>query len=765
MDQRLVAAENALKAGQRDAAIDLLLQVLTEEPRQTVQIYRVLLTQLYRSARYEEGELWAVRGVERFPKDFDLWNVRGVILRRLKRYPEALRAFDRAQASDPKSLAPVSNRGNVLVEMGDAIGAEKVFNQLIKKVPRSAEYQRELGRALRMQDKKEGALLRLRQAVALDPKFVDAWLDLAGLLNDLVRQTEAERVLDKAIEFNPRDRRLLEGKTLLIRRQGQLREAEAFLMSLLPELEGQAWVHHHLGGVISEYDRTRGNTHLRIGLALEPGNLDYLFALAESLDRTRHLDEAKNLEEAYALVHGAMESRLNPSQAKVANEILARICAFDDIERLGTFRDLGRAWARAGKHTALLAQLPRVRTPEDRFELVEQHRLWGEGVEPMVDRNPIRPPPPRPSSEKIRVGFMSSDLRNHPVGYFALPLFENIDSDRFEVFCYSYYQGQIDTTQEFITSKVTAYRWMQDISIRDAAQTIADDQLDILFELGGTTHMNRLAVMAYKPAPKQASWLGYPHSAGLSTIDYLVCDSYTAPPQAGLLLETPLIMPNAWIALGRRVFSDQHTIEATVPEARTGVITYGTANNPYKYGREMLRVWARVVQQTPGSRMLFIRPEGASAIFRQNIFAEFAAEGVAADRIEFRPNRGSHMPFYNEVDISLDTFPLTGGTTTCEALWMGVPVVSLVGEAYFERLSYSILSNAGLQDLCAFDVETFIKIAIDLAADRPRREALHATLREQIRNSPLGQTEQFARDFYALVARTVEGQPAAVAVA
>ncbi len=124
------------------------------------------------------------------------------------------------------------------------------------------------------------------------------------------------------------------------------------------------------------------------------------------------------------------------------------------------------------------------------------------------------------------------------MGYFALPLFEHLDTERFEVFCYSYYQGQLDSIQEFITKQITAYRWNPDIGAPDAAQVIADDQLDMLIELGGSTHMNKLEVMAYRPAPIQASWLGYPHSAGLSTIDYLICDPYTAPPQPEMLVES-----------------------------------------------------------------------------------------------------------------------------------------------------------------------------------------------------------------------------------
>jgi predicted O-linked N-acetylglucosamine transferase (SPINDLY family) len=152
---------------------------------------------------------------------------------------------------------------------------------------------------------------------------------------------------------------------------------------------------------------------------------------------------------------------------------------------------------------------------------------------------------------------------------------------------------------------------------------------------------------------------------------------------------------------------------------------------------------------------MFIRPEGGSATFRKNLLDTFGKSGVAPERIVFSTVRGAHMPFYNEIDVSLDTFPLTGGTTTTEALWMGVPIVSLIGEAFFERLSASILNNSGIGDLATEDKADYVRIAVELAKDRPRRLALRQNLREQMKAGPLGQTAQFAADFYDLMARTV----------
>jgi protein O-GlcNAc transferase len=758
MNERLAAAQAALNSGRAADAIENLAAAIEADPAQTMQVYRALMVQLYQAGRYAEGDRWGTAAVARFPREFELWNTLGVVRRRLKRWPEALRALDQAVKLQPNNAAGHINRGNVLMDAGDFVRAEQVFGRLARQDPRNWDHQRQLGRALLGQGKRDAAFVRLRQAVAIKKDAIEAWLDMIGALNDDLISQEAEELCDKALAANPGNARLMEAKVTVIRRSGQLSRAEAYLLSLLPQYEDSAWLQYQLGSVIADRDRDRGNVHMRKAIALDPSSLDYRMTFVESLERTRTGDEGANIEEAYQLTRQAMANELEaftPSHLKVAFEVLVRVSAFDEMAKLGTPGSLGRTWAEAGKHTALLKVLGQVRTHEDRLELLEDHRIWGRAAEARAAAWPVKRPPPRPADGRIRLGFLSSDLRRHPVGYFALPLFEHIDRERFDVFCYSFYQGALDSVQEFITGQVTAYRWNQDISAPQAAQVIADDQLDMLIELGGSTHMNKLEVMAYKAAPLQASWLGYPHSAGLSTIDYLICDGYTAPPRRELLVEKPLIMPHSWIALGRMVFSEAHLITPGVPQDRHGLITFGTANNPHKYNPEMFALWAQVLQATPGSRFMFVRPEGGTETFRRNVQAQFAAGGVDPERIVFNTVRGRHMPQYNEVDVTLDTFPLTGGTTTTEALWMGVPVVSLIGEAFFERLSSSILANAGVGDMATPDKARYVEIATELAADHARRLALRHSLRDQIKAGPLGQTEQFAKDFYDLVARTV----------
>ncbi|MET0274620.1 MAG: tetratricopeptide repeat protein, partial [Phenylobacterium sp.] len=654
MNGHLVAAEAALKAGQPTDAIDHLIAAVTENPAQSVQVYRALLVQLYRAQRHEEGETWAAVAVKHHPRDFDLWNTRGVMLRQLRRYPQALAALDQASKISPKHVAAQVNRGNVYLDMDDGVRAEAVFSKLVRLEPRNADYQRQLGRALVKQPgRRDAAMVRFRQAVNLKKDHVDAWLDLIGVLNEEHRLGESDEVAVRALAANPGNARLLESRAIILRRSGKLRPAEAYLLDLLPQHPDAAWLHYQLGSVISDWDRDRGNVHMRRAVELDPDKIDFQMALIESLERTRTGDEGVNIEESYQLARRTLAhvKTFTASHAKVIHEVFIRVCAFEDMAQVGDFTSLGRLWAEAGKHTALLKQLARVKNDEDRFELLEQHRIWGRLAEARAAEHPIKRPPARPPGGKIRLGFMSSDLRRHPVGYFALPLFDHLDSDRFEVFVYSYYQGQEDPLQAHIAGKVSAYRWWSDISAREAAQAIADDQLDLLIELGGSTHMNKLEVMGYRPAPRQASWLGYPHSAGLSTIDYLIVDPLLNPPRPEFMIEAPMVMPSTWLALGKLAFPEHHVIEPTPPHARNGFITYGTANNSYKYTAETLSTWARIVAATPDSHFMFVRPEGTSMTFRTNVLAYFAQAGVSEDRVEFVSVRGMHMAHYNGIDI------------------------------------------------------------------------------------------------------------------
>lgn len=751
--EKLAEADAAFRSGDTEKGIALTEAALEANPNVAVSIYRNFAALLFRRQLYAQAERWAQAGLKLYNRDFDLWNILGVAYRRQKKFDDALKALDRAEKISPKNTSAISNRGNIHNDMKNGPGAVDAFTKLVRLQPSNAEFQRGLGRGLWFSGELDKALVRLRLAVKLKPDYLDAWLDLTAVTAEKEGAAACLPIFEQALAAMPDSVKLREGRAISLRRSGRLRDAEAYLTQLLGEQGDLDWIHYQMAGVISDYDRERANGHYAKAIELEPDNFTYAVAYAESLARSRYGDESDHIQNAYDVLRAAHAqlAELDSGQLKVALEILTRLADYDGAEALGDFSSIGNRLVDGGKMTALLAHLARIRNDEDRVELVEMHRRGGRKIIEGARRYPINFPPPRAPNGKIRLGIMSSDLRNHPVAYFALPLFEHLDRSRFEVYCYSYFQeDRVDVTQAKITAAVDAFRWEKDMSDQAAAQMIANDQLDMLIELGGSTHMNKLNVMAFKPAPLSASWLGYPHSAGLETIDHLILDPYVAPARPELLIEEPLLMPKSWIAMGELAFPERPITEGT-PQQRNGYLTFGTANNPYKYSREMVRTWARITASVPDARFLFIRPEGGAPSFRANMEALFAAEGVSADRVRFIDIRGAHMPFYNEMDISLDTFPQTGGTTTCECLWMGVPVVTLVGDAMFERLSYSILTNAGLGDLCARNPEEYVQIALKLAADPARRAALRTDLRGMLKASPLGQTKQFAADFYDMI--------------
>ena len=714
---------------------------------------------LHQTRRFAEAEALTAHVLAVHPGARDLGNLRGATLRMLGRPGDAIAALDRAIAIDPAFPAARINRGNILLDQGNDAAALAAFSEVAALTPADPMPRNLVGRVLARMGRTGEAIEHFRQAVALRPDFGDAWRELAGALSTLQRTTEAAAAIEEGLRANPEHVRLLEAKLLILRASGQRSEAQAWLQTLADRFPQAAWVQFHLGDLLTGAAPEAAIPHLRRAVELDPQQADYAFGLLQALERDAGPGEGARLDESYALCRRlAAAARQAPARSALLGDVLGRLCAFSDLDALGSFEAVGRSWAEDGLHRSLLRQVGRATTPERRRELVEQHRLWGRAAEARAALAPIRRPLSAPGG-KIRLGFMSSDLRVHPVGYFALSLFEHLDRERFEVFTYSYALGEEDALQAHVRARVDGSRWWPEISSQEAAQRIADDRLDMLIELGGSTSMNKLDVMAWRPAPIQASWLGYPHSSGLSTVDHYICDPHNRPTAPELMVEQPLLMPKSWIAMSPALLARTPPAAPGLPQDRRGCLTFGTANSPHKYTPETLAAWARVVAAVPGSRFIFVRPEAGSEVFRRNVAQAFAAQGVSADRIGWRAVRGAHLPHYDDIDISLDTFPLTGGTTTVESLLMGVPVVSLAGEAFYQRLSRSILINAGLGDLCVDTPEAFQSAAVALAGDKSRRADLRANLRVRLEASPLGQTEAFARDFYDMVEVAVRAGP------
>jgi predicted O-linked N-acetylglucosamine transferase (SPINDLY family) len=345
----------------------------------------------------------------------------------------------------------------------------------------------------------------------------------------------------------------------------------------------------------------------------------------------------------------------------------------------------------------------------------------------------------------LRVGFLSPDFRRHPVGDFTDQLFEHYDRSQIEVICY--HDSVVD---DDVSERLAAHvsRWVKTSGLSDdeLVARIAGDELDVLIDLAGHTGL-RLRLLARRLAPVQATWLGYPATTGLSAIDYRVTDARADPPgHEALNSERLARLPHSYFCYRPR---DITPLSAPLPAlARSGEVTFGSFNIVPKISATTLELWAKVLRAVPRSR-LFLKATGfAYTSVRDRLRAELGARGIDAGRIEFRGwVTAGHLEAYNEVDIALDTSPFNGATTTCEALWMGVPVVTVAGDRSPGRMGVSILTAAGCPDWIAADGDGFVAIAQRLAGDLGTLQTIRGSLRAKLSKSPLMDGKAFARDF------------------
>jgi len=356
-----------------------------------------------------------------------------------------------------------------------------------------------------------------------------------------------------------------------------------------------------------------------------------------------------------------------------------------------------------------------------------------------------RPAPrdPRPD-RRLRIGYVSGDLRFHPVGYFLDKVFAAHDASAVEIYCYAN-----TVTSDAITDRLRAasHQWRVIAGLPDEAVVaqIRDDGIDILIDLAGHTDMNRLLMFALRPAPVQVSWLGYFGTAGLGAIDYTLMDKASVPPGDERWFREAI----ARLPYGR--FCYQPHAEAPEPAAppvcRRGYVMFGSFNNIAKIGPDVVQLWARVLDAVPRSRLLLKWTSLGEARARHRLVEAFAAAGIAEDRLELRgksPHR-EMLGEYGDMDLALDPFPFGGGITSCDALWMGVPVLTLPGDRPASRQTLGFLQSLGLDDLVAASPDDYVAKAAQWAGDADRLAELRRTLRPRMAAAPLCDGPLFTR--------------------
>lgn len=356
----------------------------------------------------------------------------------------------------------------------------------------------------------------------------------------------------------------------------------------------------------------------------------------------------------------------------------------------------------------------------------------------------------RDPERRLRIGYVSADFRMHSVGYFLSAIFLNHDAASVETFCYS---GCTDEDEQTGFFRSHAAHWRSTTGLDDSefAAQIRTDAIDILVDLSGHTYGHRLEVFARKPAPLQVTWLGYPDTTGLSAIDYRLTDPIVDPPGAADSASSERLfrLPDGFHCYTAPVAAPD---VSRLPAERNGFVTFGSFNNLAKVNHQVLDAWAGVLKEVAGSHLILKSTRLLDPEMRRRVLRLLEHRGIASDRVRLigkLPTAADHLAVYGEVDIALDTFPYNGATTTCEALWMGVPVVTLAGDRHAGRVGASMLSQVGLQDLVTERSQDYIATAARLAADLSALAVLRTGLRGRLAASPLCDGPRFTRQLEA----------------
>jgi predicted O-linked N-acetylglucosamine transferase (SPINDLY family) len=353
---------------------------------------------------------------------------------------------------------------------------------------------------------------------------------------------------------------------------------------------------------------------------------------------------------------------------------------------------------------------------------------------------------PRILERKLKIGYVSPDFRSHAVASFIEPVLAHHDQERFEIFAY-YNHGQNDMVTQRLRKYCHHWRNIAAMSDEEVAELIREDEIDFLIDLAGHTGHNRLLVFARKPAPIQVTWLGYPDTTGLSTMDYRITDGFADPVDMTEDFHTEQLirLPEC--------FSVYHVPEeypevSRLPALENGYITFGSFNNFSKTTPEVIALWAKILRSVPDSRLMLKYSGLSDSSMKRMVREAFARLDIHPSRVELLgkdPSHVTHLQRYYQLDIALDTFPYCGTTTTCEALWMGVPVITLAGSSHVSRVGSSLMSNLGYTEMIASSQQKYVAIAVGLAPDIDRLSAIREELRDRMADSPLMDSTRFTQ--------------------
>lgn len=584
--------------------------------------------------------------------------------------------------------------------------AEALYRQLRVGASKNFDVWHLSGLVAYQQDRMGDAVTLLGKALGLNPKAADCEMRLGLVLSALNRPAEAEARLQHAVCLNPKLSEGWDNLAYFLKTQDRIPEALGCHEKAVATAPGNATAWYNYGltlSVLGRYPEALA-CHER-GLAADPGYAMARFGRAQVLHQTDRIREA--VEDYRKFL------KLQPRYHEARSYLLFALHCLEGLTREELFAE----------HVAYGKTLGGAATT-------------GFGNVPDAHR-------------RIRLAILSPDLRMHSCAYFLEPLVTHLDRAQFELYLYHDHFRE-DAVSERLRAQVAQWRNFVGQSQSAVEKAIRADAPDILIDLAGHTGMtNRLPIFAKRLAPVQITYLGYPNTTGVPAMDYRFTDEFADPHGDADTFATETLVrfsPTAWTYLP--------PVDAPEPTrskgATDGSVTFGCFNTPSKISDQVLSLWGRVLAAVPGSRLLLKGSGLGNPTVRAAYFERLARLGVPVDRVELlerTPDTVSHLLVYQRVDVALDTFPYHGTTTTCEALWMGVPVVTFAGDRHMSRVGVSLLNAAGHSEWVAHSSDEYVRIAQALAADVGARERLRTMLRDDLRRGPLLDHKKQAQRF------------------
>lgn len=607
------------------------------------------------------------------------------------------------QPDDPITMAYL---GSILMAKDRIEDAVAAFRRAVDLRPGDAILLNEYGNALAAAGETEQAVAALRDAVAVRSDLPEIHNNLGNVLRSAGQADEAADCYRKALTLRPVYPEALNNLGVVLQEQGNVDKAIEALEQSIALDPANALVHTHLGAALAAQGRlTEADVAHREAIRCDPELAAAYNNLGIALKDQGLFADAR---EAYA------KSLILDPDAPEVHSNLAMCFSYD----------------------------PSV----DGETLLDAHKRWAARHERPDAVKPDRPLDP---DRVLRVGYVSPDLWTHSVAYFIEPVLEHFNRKKFHVTCYADVDAPDETTERL---RDHADRWHATAGLSDDElyELIRSDGIDILVDLAGHTSNNRLPVFGRRAAPVQLTWIGYPATTGLAQMDYRITDDWADPPGATdrYHSETLLRLPNGFLC-----YAAPHQVSMPSVDRNARPLTFGSFNNLSKVTDDVIALWSEVLNEVPDARMLIKSRQLADDGVRARILRVFARHGIPEDRLDLRSrvaSRDDHLALYGEVDVALDTFPYNGTTTTCEALWMGVPVVSLSGDLHAGRVGASLLHQCALDDWVAETPEAYVSLALAVAANLPERRIL----REWVAESGLVDAPRFTKDFEAAI-RTV----------